>query len=130
MFNQTYHHINDHNDFILDHNRDRNIFIFEHLQVPKYFATTKIFDQNISSYDARPGHEGGSGGRHWTEGEVQVCTSLDDSKVHMIACDCDRDDNDMMMGIMVMSTTRGGLRSHFEEGLMMLMIMIKMATIK
>ena len=92
-------------------------------------AQQKIFDKNISSYDARPGHEGGSGGRHWTEGEVQVCTSLDDNNVHMIACDCDRDDNDMI-GIMVMSTTRGGLRSHFEEGLMMLMIMIKMATIK
>ena len=99
MFNQTYHHINDHNDFILDHNRDRNIFIFEHVQVPKYVATTKIFDQNISSYDARPGHEGGSGGRHWTEGEVQVCTSLDDNNVHILACDCERDDNDIMVMI-------------------------------
>ena len=62
--------------------------------MPKYFATTKIFDQNISSYDARPGHEGGSGGRHWTEGEVQVCTSLD---VYIMVVDCDHNDDDNIM---------------------------------
>ena len=62
----------------------------------KYFATTKIFDQNISSYDARPGHEGGSGGRHWTEGEVQVCKSLDDN-VYIIVVDCDHNDDDNIM---------------------------------
>ena len=77
----------------------------------KYFGTTKIFYQNISSYDARPGHEGGSGGRHWTEGEVQVCKSLDDDNVYIIVVDCDHNDDDimtMMMVRIIMSTTRGG----------------------